>query len=189
MKRLIKKIGNLLNNYDVEYVYLSLIDGMDKKKSTVIFENDGVRYNVTGEFFYEAELVDQNDNNVQNESINLETLSTNDIVSFIESTTKVNIENKINDIMNGTHNPEWQLPTKEKINAWFKPSALKLKNINIKESKVNDGNIIFIISLESESDITSYESLAVQEEEFEIYNINPNDFKFTKDIMTGEFYR
>lgn len=182
MRRLIKKCSVL-----TDYTLTLDLNGVDNLISNVIFEEFGVKYNITGQFSFSGEFLPEDYDEINSKISSLS--NKEDIIKFINYYASVDINSKINSIANNYYIPEWELPTTKKVTAWYKPLPLKLKDIFIKSIELKDNFFDITFSIESESDITEYSSLGKENEEFKVYDIDPNNFNFSKEIMTGKFYR
>lgn len=185
MKRL-KKTANLFEQ-DITNADLTItFNGLENEKSEILLEEDGVKFKISGDFSFAANYDNATADQMKTD---LDNASKEDIIAFVEKKSGYNIEKVINDYANGSQHQEWQLPTKTGISAWYTPKELKLKNIDIKNIFVDDDDIKIGLSFVSENEITAYTDLGVEQEEYEIYGVDPKTFKFSKDEMTGEFYR
>jgi hypothetical protein len=185
MKRL-KRIAGLFDHNINDADLTITFNGLENEKSEVLFEEDGVRFKVSGDFSFIAKYEGATADQIK---ADLDSATKEDVIAFIEKKSGYNIEKVINDYANGSQHQEWQLPTKTGINAWYTPKELKLKNIDIKNIFVDDDDIKIGLNFVSENEATSYNDLGVEKEEYEIYEVDPKTFKFSKDEMTGEFYR
>lgn len=191
MKRLLKKAENEnggLYGYNIENVILSLDDKYtDTQKLNVTFSEDGVGFDTECTFTYGFEISNDIDESELNNQI--KNVDGEEIKRFIESTDGRPLARVINNVLNPVDSPEWQLPTKSGINAWYKPKELRLTEISVLNSTIDGNAVVFTISAKCKNKISNYSELDVEDEEFNTNNVDKNDFEFSLDIMTGEFYR
>lgn len=152
-------------------------DNMDNELVEILFDSQGVKFKLTGKI-----NVDFKGNDARIDNINYY----NYLIDLIKNDKGFN--EQINNYI-VSNNPEYQLPTTMKVNAWYMPKNIKIIDASVDAVNIVNYDYLVSFSFTAESDITNYSELGKEAEEFETYGINVTDFNFSEEIMTKEFYR